>query len=96
MLNVTGKGGKERTTPLHREAVERLAAWLPVPGINDPAGPLFPAVRSPRGQGRDAFSAKPMTVWAVEELIGRYVAVLGLDPNVAVHSLRVADLTTAR
>jgi integrase/recombinase XerD len=43
ILNVTGTGGKERTTPLHREAVERLA----VPGINDdPAGPLFPAARS--------------------------------------------------
>jgi integrase/recombinase XerD len=26
ILNITGKGGKERTTPLHLEAVERLAA----------------------------------------------------------------------
>jgi hypothetical protein len=32
---VTGKGGKERTTPLHLEAVERLAAWLAMPGIAD-------------------------------------------------------------
>ena len=56
ILNVTGKGGKERTTPLHLEAVERLAAWLAVPGIkDDPAGPLFPAARSPRGMGRDGF-----------------------------------------
>ena len=52
ILNITGKGGKERTTPLHLEAVERLAAWLAVPGIaDDPAGPLFPAARSPRGHG---------------------------------------------
>ena len=44
ILNVTGKGNKERTTPLHLEAVERLAAWLAIPGIgDDPAGPLFPA-----------------------------------------------------
>jgi integrase/recombinase XerD len=28
ILNLTGKGGKERITPLHLEAVERLAAWL--------------------------------------------------------------------
>ena len=97
ILNVTGKGGKERTTPLHLEAVERLADWLAVPGIKeDPAGPLFPAARSPRGMGRDGFAAEPMSTRAVEKLIGRYVEALGLDPNVTVHSLRVTALTTAR
>jgi integrase/recombinase XerD len=97
ILSVTGKGGKERTTPLHLEAVERLSAWLAVPGIkDDPAGPLFPAARSPRGQGRDGFAAKAMTTRTVEKLIGRYVAALGLDPAVTVHSLRVTALTTAR
>jgi integrase/recombinase XerD len=35
VLNVTGKGNKERTTPLHMEAVEKLAAWLAIPGIGD-------------------------------------------------------------
>ena len=97
ILNITGKGGKERTTPLHLEAVERLAAWLAMPGIgDDPAGPLFPAARSARGMGRDGFAAKPMTTRAVEKLIGRYVDGLGLDPDVTVHSLRVTALTTAR
>ncbi len=37
-----------------------------------------------------------MTTRAVEKLIGRYVAALGLDPAVTVHSLRVTALTTAR
>ena len=97
ILNITGKGGKERTTPLHLEAVERLAAWLAVPGIrDDPAGPLFPAARSPRGKGKDGFAARAMTTRAVEKLIDRYVTALGLDPNVTVHSLRVTALTTAR
>lgn len=96
ILNITGKGNKERITPLHLEAVERLAEWLAVPGVNDPAGFLFPPARSPRGQGRDGFAAKAMTTRAVEKLIGRYVAALGLDPNVTVHSLRVTALTTAR
>ncbi len=55
ILNVTGKGGKERTTPLHLEAVERLADWMAVPGIAArPAGPLFPAAKSPQGMGRDS------------------------------------------
>ncbi len=97
ILNITGKGGKERTTPLHLEAVERLAAWLAVPGVrDDPAGPLFPAARSPRGMGRDGFANTAMTTRGVEKLIDRYVTALGLDPNVTVHSLRVTALTTAR
>ena len=96
-LNITGKGNKERTTPLHLEAVEKLAAWLALPGIGDaPAAPLFRPQKSVRGNGRDGFKPKPMTTRAVEKLIARYVEALGLDVNVTVHSLRVTALTTAR
>jgi integrase len=94
---VPGKSSKERTTPLHLEAVERLAEWLAVLGIAArPAGPLFPTAKTPRGMGRDGFRDQPMTTRAVEKLIARYVEALGLDPNVTVHSLRVTALTTAR
>jgi integrase/recombinase XerD len=97
ILAITGKGNKERTAPLHLEAVEKLAAWLALPGIGvDPAAPLFRPQRSARKHGRDGFRPKPMTTRAVEKLIGRYVTALGLDPNVTVHSLRVTALTTAR
>ena len=42
VLNITGKGNKERTTPLHMEGAEKLAAWLALPGIgDDPAAYLF-------------------------------------------------------
>ena len=55
VLNITGKGNKERTTPLHLEAVERLVAWLAIPGIaDDQAGPLFRPQQSARGSGRTA------------------------------------------
>ena len=97
VLNITGKGNKERTTPLHLEAVEKLAAWLAMPGIGDnPAAPLFRPQKSVRGNGRDGFRLKPMTTRAVEKLIERYVTAVGLDTNVTVHSLRVTALTTAR
>ena len=60
VLSVTGKGNKERTTPLHPEAVERLAAWLALPGIGDnPAAPLFRPQKSVRGNGRDGFRLTP-------------------------------------
>jgi integrase/recombinase XerD len=97
ILSITGKGGKERTTPLHVEAVERLTTWLAHPGIaDDPAAPLFPAAMTPRGLGRDGFRPEAISIRGVEKLMERYVAVLGLDPNVTVHSLRVTALTTAR
>ena len=70
VLNITGKGNKERTTPLHLEAVERLAAWLALPGIaDDPAAALFRPQKSVRGNGKDGFRPKPMTTRAVEKLI---------------------------
>jgi integrase/recombinase XerD len=97
VLCIQGKGGKERTTPLHLDAVERLASWIEAGGISEERdGPLFRPAVSPRGQGRDGFTRKAMGVRAVEKLIGRYVAALRLDPAVTVHSLRVTALTTAR
>jgi integrase/recombinase XerD len=97
VLNITGKGNKERTTPMHLEAVERLAEWLAIPGIGDnPAAPLFRPQRSARNHGKDGFRPKAMTTRAVEKLIERYVKALNLDVNVTVHSLRVTALTTAR
>jgi hypothetical protein len=51
-----------------------------VPGVkDDPAGPLFPAARSPRGQRRDGFRSDPMTTRAVEKLIGLRAEILELS-----------------
>jgi integrase/recombinase XerD len=97
VLNILGKGGKERVVPLHLEAVEYLREWMEVAGITDEhMGPLFRSVRSPRGSGRDGFLHAHMTVRAIEYLVTRYVRRLGLPSGVSVHSLRVTALTTAR
>ena len=97
ILNVTGKGGKERTTPsTWKPSNGWPPGWRCPASRDDMAGPLFPATRSPRGMGRDGFAAKAMSTRAVEKLIGRYVEALGLDTNVTVLSLRVTALTTAR
>jgi integrase/recombinase XerD len=97
VLQLLGKGGKERTVPLHVEAVEKLKAWLLVARSEDDRdGPLFRPVATPRGRGLDGFRRQYLTVRAVELLVRRYVAAAGLDPNVVVHSLRVTALTTAR
>jgi integrase/recombinase XerD len=97
ILDITGKGNKERATPLHIEAAERLSAWLALPGIAyAPDAPLFPPQKSARGIGYDGFRHKPMTTRAVLKLMKRYVAALGLDPNVVTHSMRVTAPTPAR
>lgn len=97
ILEIHGKGGKERRVPLHAEAVERLERWLDTAALrHDLTGSLFRPLLSARGQGHHGFAIRPMTRRAVQYLIERYVMNLHLDPNVSVHSLRVTALTTAR
>ena len=97
ILEIQGKGGRERRTPLHVEAVERLETWLGVGGIRDDvAGPLFRATRSARGRGHDGFTRRSISRRSIQLLIKKYCRRIGLDPAVSVHSLRVTSLTTAR
>lgn len=97
ILEIYGKGGKERRVPLHAEAVERLERWLDVANIReDLCGPLFRPLLTARGEGKCGFAMRPLTRRAVQYLVDRYVAKLRLDPNVTVHSFRVTALTTAR
>ena len=97
VVSIYGKGGKERSVPLHVEAVERLNLWLQTAEIvGDRQGSLFRPAATPRGKGVDGFIRRHMTTRAVENLVRKYAAQIGLDPAVTVHSLRVTALTTAR
>lgn len=96
VLEIRGKGGKERRVALHPEAVERIEAWLSVFGDRSSGTPLFLAPITARGQGRDGFTNNALTRRAVQKLVERSVKRLRLDPAVTVHSFRVTALTTAR
>lgn len=97
ILEIRGKGDKERRVALHPEAVELLEAWTNTHCIPfAEQTPLFPSSRSARGLGRDGFQLRPLTVRGVEKLLDRYACRLQLDPAFTVHSLRVTALTTAR
>lgn len=97
VLEVLGKGGKERRVPLHPEAFERLDRWIEVAALRQEGpGPLFRATASARGRGWDGFHSQPLSRRSVQTLVKRYASQLGLDPAVTVHSLRVTALTTAR
>ena len=96
VLEIHGKGGKERRVPLHVEAAERIEAWLDRAEIRDDSGAMF----RPRKKATIAlpgqFAGRAMTRRAVQKLVDAYVRRLKLDPNVTVHSFRVTALTTAR
>jgi integrase/recombinase XerD len=97
ILEISGKGGKERRVPLHPEAFERLESWLTVAGFRDELdGPMFRPVFTPRGHGADGFHRSALCRRAVQLLVKKLVGRLGLDPSVTVHSFRVTALTTAR
>jgi integrase/recombinase XerD len=97
IIEIRGKGNKERRVPLHREAADRIDLWLASSCLyGQPACALFPPARSARGRGTDGFQNRHQSPRAVQQLIARYVRGLGLDPAVTVHSFRVTALTTAR
>jgi integrase/recombinase XerD len=97
ILDVQGKGGKERRIPLHAEAFECVETWLDSAGLrDDPTGPLFRGTLSARGKGRDGFVRSHLSRRAVQALVKSYVRLLALDSAVTVHSFRVTALTTAR
>ena len=96
VLEIRGKGGKERRMPLNPEAFERIDAWLEAANLRESSGPLFRPGRAARGCGKHGFREEPLTRRAVQLLVERYVATLKLDPHVTVHSFRVTALTTAR
>lgn len=96
VLEIRGKGGKERRVVLHPEAAERIEAWLNILDEASATTPLFLAPRTARGKGTDGFQRSSLTRRAIQKLVERYVKKLRLDPSVTVHSFRVTALTTAR
>ena len=96
VLEVRGKGGKERRVALHPEAFERLDAWLDAGALRGTSGALFRPVQAARGHGVHGFRGEPLSRRAVQLLVERYVKRLKLNPDVTVHSFRVTALTTAR
>jgi integrase/recombinase XerD len=96
ILEIYGKGGKERRVPLQKEAEERLEQWLvALKSRDDSAGPLFRPLTKSR-KSLAGFARRPLTRRSVQLLVERLVTQLNLDPNVTVHSFRVTAITTAR
>ena len=97
IIEIRGKGDKDRRVPLNWEASKRIDIWLDLAKLRDEhASALFLPARSARGRGKDGFQRRPLTPRSVQLLVARYVRMLRLDSAVTVHSFRVTALTTAR
>ena len=81
-VHTTGKGRKERTTPLTRQTTTVLRAWLPEAGPA-PAGPAFPTHHGTR-----------MSADAVQRLVAKHAAAATLNcpsispKHITPHTLR--------
>ena len=81
-VHTTGKGRKERTTPLTRQAAAVLRAWLPETGLA-PSGPAFPTRSGTR-----------LSADAVQRLVAKHAQAAAHDcPSIAAkdvtpHTLR--------
>lgn len=81
-VHTTGKGRKERVTPLTRQTVATLVTWLPEAG-STPSGPAFPTRRGTR-----------MSADAVQRLVTKHAVTAALEcpsissKHVTPHTLR--------
>jgi integrase/recombinase XerD len=81
-VHTTGKGRRQRATPLTRQTVAVLRAWLPEAGPA-PNGPVFPTQRGTR-----------MSADAVQRLVAKHAATAAIDcpsitsKHVTPHTLR--------
>ncbi|MGO8940840.1 MAG: tyrosine-type recombinase/integrase [Mycobacterium sp.] len=81
-VHTTGKGRKERATPLTKQTATALRAWLPE-ASSTPSGPVFPTRRQ-----------TPMSADAVQRLVAKHAAAAAIScPSIAAkhvtpHTLR--------
>ena len=80
-----GKGGKDRTVPLHPATVELLKAWA---DARPDAEHFFCTVWERGGIASGGGQGKPLSPRYVQLMVGRYALRAGIERRVTPHSLR--------
>ena len=92
-LRLTRKGGRRDALAIHPQAAHRIRAYLDQAGHgNDQAGSLF---RPLRGNAKAHNPAGRMDPDAIDRLVRKYVAAIGLTRGYSAHSMRATFITTA-
>src|SRR5258708_24609464 len=92
-LRVTRKGGRRDALAINQQTAVRLRAYLDAAGHGaDVDGPLF---RPLRHNGKQDAERRHMDPDAVDRVVRKYAAALGLDRGYSAHSMRATFITTA-
>ena len=92
-LRMTRKGGRREALAIHPQAAQRIRAYLDRAGHGgDHDGPLF---RPLRGNAKPLHPAGRMDPDAIDRVVRKYVAGIGLARGYSAHSMRATFITTA-
>ena len=92
-LRVVRKGGRREALAINPQAAARIRAYLDIAGHGaDHDGPLF---RPLRGNAKPHDAAGRMDPDAIDRLVRKYAAGIGLLRGYSAHSMRATFITTA-
>ena len=92
-LRVMRKGGRRDALAINPQTAARLRAYLNAAGhATDSDGPRFRPLRHNGKQGTDRRHMDPD---AIDRVVRKYAAALGLDRGYSAHSMRATFITTA-
>ena len=92
-LRLTRKGGRRDALAINPQAAARIRAYLEKAGHGkDREGPMF---RPLRGNAKAHDPAGRLDPDAIDRLVRKYVAVIGLARGYSAHSMRATFITTA-
>ena len=92
-LRVVRKGGRREALAIHPQAAQRLRAYLDAAGHGDQTEtPLF---RPLRGNGKPLGLAGRLDPDAIDRIVRKYAARIGLARGYSAHSMRATFITTA-
>jgi integrase/recombinase XerD len=92
-LRVTRKGGWRDALAINPQTAARLRAYLEAAGhAGDSEGPMF---RPLKHNGKRQEERRRMDPDAIDRVVRKYAAALGLDRGYSAHSMRATFITTA-
>lgn len=92
-LRVLGKGGRKRSLAIHQQTAQRIREYLAAAGhADDFEGPMF---RPLKNNARTKEPRRHMDPDAIDRVVRKYAAQLGLGRGYSAHSMRATFITTA-
>ena len=92
-LRVIRKGSRREALAINPQTAQRIRAYLEIAGHGDqPDAPLF---RPVRGNAKPLDAAGRMDPDAIDRMVRKYVAAIGLARGYSAHSMRATFITTA-